>query len=70
MSASVCSGGIGENSIQKKAAINANLSMKDVLLTEASLRRDTLQDAVDIDGATSEKAEALPLRKKYHVLLS
>lgn len=55
---------------QQEAAIASNLSAKNALISEASLRIGVLQDAVDLDMATDEEAAALPLWKKYRVLLS
>lgn len=50
--------------------IASNLSLKEFLLSEATQRRDILQDAVDLDEATDEETTALPFWKKYRVLLS
>lgn len=50
--------------------ISANLSLKEFLVSEATQRRDILQDAVDMDEATDEETTALPLWKKYRLLLS
>lgn len=50
--------------------IAANLSLKELLISEATQRRDILQDAVDMDEATDEEETALPLWKKYRLLLS
>lgn len=50
--------------------IAANLSLKDLLISEATQRRDILQDAYDLDEATDEEKTALPLWKKYRLLLS
>lgn len=50
--------------------IAANLSLKELLISEATQRRDILQDAVDLDEATEEEKTALPLWKKYRLLLS
>ncbi|WP_147196068.1 tail fiber assembly protein [Pantoea sp. CCBC3-3-1] len=55
---------------QKQRAISSNISLKESLMAEATQRRDTLQDAVDLDEATEEEAAALPLWKKYRVILS
>lgn len=49
---------------------SANLSKKRSLLDEASQKISILQDAVDLDMATDDEAAALPLWKKYRVLLS
>ncbi|MGD9424020.1 tail fiber assembly protein [Pantoea sp. NSTU24] len=50
--------------------ISDNLSLKEFLVSEATQRRDILQDAVDMDEATDEETTALPLWKKYRLLLS
>lgn len=50
--------------------IASNLSLKEFLLSEATQRRDILQDAVDMEEATDEETTALPLWKKYRLLLS
>lgn len=50
--------------------IASNLSLKELLISEATQRRDILQDAADLDEATDEEKTALPLWKKYRVLLS
>lgn len=55
---------------QKAMAINGNISLKSSLMNEATQKRDTLQDAVDMGIATELEEEALPLWKKYRVLLS
>lgn len=52
------------------STILANTSSKDALMNEASQRISVLQDAVDLDMATKEESTALPLWKKYRVLLS
>ncbi|WP_336792239.1 tail fiber assembly protein [Pantoea anthophila] len=52
------------------SATLANTSNKDALMNEASQRISVLQDAVDLDMATEEESTALPLWKKYRVLLS
>lgn len=52
------------------AAKLANINNKDALMNEASQRISVLQDAVDLEMATDEEAAALPLWKKYRVLLS
>lgn len=39
-------------------------------MEEASSRIAVLQDAVDLEMATDEESKALPLWKKYRVLLS
>jgi len=60
---------------EEKAELNTqlirnNVAQKDALMTEATQRRDTLQDAVDLGEATDEETAALPLWKKYRILLS
>jgi len=60
---------------EQKAAIESrqvasNVSLKELLITEATQRRDILQDAVDLDEATDEEKIALPLWKKYRLMLS
>lgn len=50
--------------------IASNLSLKELLLSEATQRRDILQDAVDMEEATDEETTALPLWKKYRIMLS
>ncbi|MBU9812393.1 tail fiber assembly protein [Rahnella sp. SL6] len=47
-----------------------NLSQKTALMDFASERTSVLQDAVDLDMATDAETAALPLWKKYRVLLS
>ena len=47
-----------------------NLSQKTALMDVASERISVLQDAVDLDMATDAETAALPLWKKYRVLLS
>lgn len=59
-----------EISGQEENAITSNLSLKDQLMSEATQRIAILQDAVDLEMATDEEAAALPLWKKYRVLLS
>lgn len=56
--------------IIEKSAIAANVSLKQSLMDEASERISVLQDAIDLEMATAEEASALPLWKKYRVLLS
>lgn len=53
-----------------QAATVANQQQKEALMNEASQRISILQDAVDLEIATEEEANALPLWKKYRVLLS
>lgn len=52
------------------AAKTINIATKDSMMAEASQRISVLQDAVDLEMATDEEAAALPLWKKYRVLLS
>jgi major membrane immunogen (membrane-anchored lipoprotein) len=59
-----------EINTQKELSISRNIATKDALMAYATLIRDTLQDAVDIGGATDQEAAALPLWKKYRVLLN
>jgi len=54
----------------RKFKIAQNVSMKTSLMNEASQTISVLQDAVDLEIATEEEAEKLPLWKKYRVLLS
>lgn len=51
-------------------AIQQNLAMKEALMAAASQQISILQDAVDFEMATDEETSALPLWKKYRVLLS
>lgn len=55
---------------QKAAQLGSNIALKDSMMAEASQRVSILQDAVDLEMATDEEAAALPLWKKYRVLLS
>lgn len=55
---------------ERTQALNRNISSKQTLMNEASQRLSVLQDAVDLEMATDEEAAALPLWKKYRVLLS
>lgn len=55
---------------QNSLAITANVGMKALLMEQASQKISVLQDAVDLEMATDEEAAALPLWKKYRVLLS
>lgn len=59
-----------EISNQQEAAAASNLGTKDALMSEATLRISVLQDAVDLEMATDEETAALPLWKKFRVLLS
>lgn len=47
-----------------------NSAAKEYLMSEASQKISVLQDAVDLEMATEEEESALPLWKKYRVLLS
>lgn len=51
-------------------ALAGNLSLKSALMDEANQKISVLQDAVDLEMATDEETTALPLWKKYRVLLS
>lgn len=53
-----------------QAKIQANVTMKQMLMDDASKIISVLQDSVDLEMATGEEAAALPLWKKYRVLLS
>jgi len=55
---------------ERTQALNRNSSSKQTLMNEASQRISVLQDAVDLEMATDEEAAALPLWKRYRVLLS
>lgn len=59
-----------ENAANEQEAISANIALKQVLMEEATGKIGVLQDAVDLDMATDEEAAALPLWKKYRVLLN
>jgi hypothetical protein len=48
----------------------AILAQRDALLTAAALRIDPLQDAVDLDDATSAETTSLKAWKQYRVKLS
>lgn len=48
----------------------SNTSKKQSLFNQATLKISVLQDAVDLEMATDEEAAALPVWKKYRVLLS
>lgn len=54
----------------KKQSQAGNVATKASLISEATLAISILQDAVDLEMATDEEASALPLWKKYRVLLS
>lgn len=55
---------------QNAQKLTDNLSQKTALMDAASERISVLQDAVDLDMATDAETAALPLWKKYRVLLS
>ena len=55
---------------QDAAATSMNITIKSTLMNEASQRISVLQDAVDLEMATDDETKALPLWKKYRVLLS
>ncbi|WNK73186.1 tail fiber assembly protein [Pantoea agglomerans] len=55
---------------QKQQMMTNNAGQKDSLMSEASSKIAVLQDAVDLEIATDEEAIALPLWKKYRVILS
>lgn len=59
-----------EIAFMRQQAIAFNVSMKSLKMSEASQRISVLQDAVDLEMASEEEAAALPLWKKYRVLLS
>lgn len=54
----------------EQAALQANISSKIAMMSEASQRIGVLQDAVDMEMATDEEAASLTVWKKYRVLLS
>ena len=55
---------------QNAQKLTDNLSQKAALMDAASERISVLQDAVDLEMATDAETAALPLWKKYRVLLS
>lgn len=55
---------------QEATVIAGNVATKDALMSEASQRISVLQDAIDLEMATNNEIAALPLWKKYRVLLS
>lgn len=55
---------------KNKAVIDANVSLKEPLMDEASGKISVLKDAGDLEMAIDEEADALPLWKKYRALLS
>lgn len=54
----------------KKAKITLNAAQKESLMAEATQQVSVLQDAADLDMATDAEKSALPLWKKYRVLLN
>lgn len=59
-----------EKQQQEQSLIVSNLTMKQALFSQSTLRISVLQDAVDLEMATDEESALLPLWKKYRVLLS
>lgn len=59
-----------EKESNEQAALAANVALKQSLMDEASNKISVLQDAVDLEMATDEETAALPLWKKYRVLLN
>lgn len=60
-----------EQTEAERAALKvSNSQTKTLLMSEATQRISVLQDAVDLEMASEEEAAALPLWKKYRVLLS
>lgn len=59
-----------ELAAQESAKKASNAANKDALMSQASQRISVLQDAVELEMATEEEEAALPLWKKYRVLLS
>lgn len=55
---------------QNAEKIAVNTAKKAELIAVATDRISVLQDAVDLDMATADETAALPLWKKYRVLLS
>lgn len=58
---------IADNKVINK---EINIKLKSKLMTDANNQINMLQDAVDFDMATDEEQKALPLWKKYRVILS
>ncbi|MCH9406345.1 tail fiber assembly protein [Pantoea agglomerans] len=59
-----------QKAAQDAAIASMNITLKSTLMNEASQRISVLQDAVDLEMATDDETKALPLCKKYRVLLS
>lgn len=59
-----------EKSADLTAIKQANISAKSSLMDEANNKVSVLQDAVDLEMATTDEAASLPLWKKYRVLLN
>nr|WP_306278167.1 MULTISPECIES: tail fiber assembly protein [unclassified Pantoea] len=59
-----------QKAAQDAAIASMNITLKSTLMNEASQRISVLQDAVDLEMATDDETKALPLWKKYRVLLS
>ena len=59
-----------EKAQQDQQLISMNTSQKQLLIDKAGEMIGILQDAVDLDMATTDESAALPLWKKYRVLLS
>jgi hypothetical protein len=59
-----------ETDIANKIKIQNNVTTKSSLMDSATQTIGTLQDAVDLEMATDAETAALPLWKKYRVLLS
>ncbi|ADW76593.1 tail assembly chaperone gp38 (plasmid) [Rahnella aceris] len=55
---------------QNAGKVAVNTAKKTELIAAATDRISVLQDAVDLEMATEDEAAALPLWKKYRVLLS
>lgn len=60
----------GQIAAQNSQKLANNLAQKTSLMDAASERISVLQDAVDLEMATADETAALPLWKKYRVLLS
>lgn len=59
-----------EQQQNEEQLIAANVATKQMLFDAATVRISVLQDAADLEMATDEEAAALPLWKKYRVLLN
>lgn len=55
---------------EKQGKISSNIIKKQSLIDQASQKISIYQDAVDLEMATDEEITALPIWKKYRVLLS